>query len=144
MYRPLGVCDASFELLRQTSGSSLTVVRSCFYPKERFTLEPTNMIQFSKYWDKYSILTCKLSSRILLSWTEKQPRCGLARKTWKISRRFGNCTDASPIRRLFGLLSEWWHEANNPNGNHPTQAPNKERRFHPHGWKPGAFSGGVR
>ncbi len=27
------------EILRRTSESSLTIVRSCFYPKERFTLE---------------------------------------------------------------------------------------------------------
>ena len=42
------VCMAlSCEMLRRPSGSSLTVVRSCFYPKERLTLEPTNMIELS-------------------------------------------------------------------------------------------------
>ena len=38
--RPSGVHAPSREVLRCAPGSSLTAIRSCFYPKERFTLEP--------------------------------------------------------------------------------------------------------
>jgi hypothetical protein len=53
-HRPLGMYALSYEMLRCFKGSSLTVVRSCFYPKERFTLEPANMIELSNVLEIYS------------------------------------------------------------------------------------------
>ena len=46
-HRPRGRSARSEELLRCKLWSSLTGSRSCFYPKERFTLEPANTIRLS-------------------------------------------------------------------------------------------------
>ena len=52
--RPLGVYSAPFGILRPSLLIVLWLLRSCFYLKERCTLEPRNMLQLSKYY--YSIL----------------------------------------------------------------------------------------
>ena len=71
--------------------------------------------------------------RTNISLTEKQ-----LERLAKI-RQQGNRPRAELIRRALDAYLAWDDPAY-----HPTQAPNKQRRFHPHGSKPGAFSGGVR
>ncbi len=47
--REVGVTPLFPEILRPSLSLVLWLIRSCFYLKERFTLEPANMIQLSKY-----------------------------------------------------------------------------------------------
>ena len=48
--RPLGVYGAPFGIIRPSLLFVLWWLRSCFYLQERFTVEPANMIQLSKYY----------------------------------------------------------------------------------------------
>ncbi len=65
--------DVSFVLwfsCRWASWRTTTLIhntRSCFYLSERFSLEPANMIQLSKYCAEYIILTCTCQGSILES-----------------------------------------------------------------------------
>ena len=59
-YRPRGGCACSCELLRFTLWSSLTSSRSCFYPTERFTLEPAETrFDCQMCWNKCTIRSGK-------------------------------------------------------------------------------------
>ncbi len=48
--RSLDGYDAPFEIIRPSLLLVLWLIRSCFYLSERFSLEPANMIQLSKYY----------------------------------------------------------------------------------------------
>ena len=52
--RSLDGYSAPFGIIRPSLSFVLWLIRSCFYLQERFTVEPANMIQLSKYY--YSIL----------------------------------------------------------------------------------------
>ena len=117
------------EILRPSLLLVLWLIRSCFYLKERFTLEPANIIQFSKYCQEYSTLTHTCQDDILLTWTRNQntQRCGSPRKICKRLRVFGNCTGVSLMRRQFAWPYKLWQGRSRP----PSQAPNKEEPFIP-------------
>jgi len=48
--RSLDGYSAPFGIIRPSLLLVLWLIRSCFYLKERFTLEPANMIKLSKYY----------------------------------------------------------------------------------------------
>jgi len=48
--REVGMTPLFPEILRPSLSLVLWLLRSCFYLKERFTLEPANMIRLSKYY----------------------------------------------------------------------------------------------
>src|SRR5712692_301251 len=126
--RPLGVYGALLRDATPLQSSVLWLTRSCFYPKERFTLEPANMIQLSKYCREYSTLTHTCQMGILRAWTRNQntPRCGLPRKIGKRLHVFGSCMDVSLIRQLFDWLCRLWQGKSSP----PTHHAPKGRAIH--------------
>lgn len=58
--REVGMTPLLPEIIRLSLLIVLWLLRSCFYLKERFTLEPTNTIQLSKYY--LSILFIRIKS----------------------------------------------------------------------------------
>jgi hypothetical protein len=135
--RPFGVYGALLRDATPLQSSVLWLTRSCFYPKERFTLEPANMIQLSKSCREYSTLTHTCQTGILLAWKRNQntPPCGLLRKICKRLLVFGNCMGVSQIWRRFAWLSLLWLGKSRP----PTHHAPKGRAIHPPLRKTGAF-----
>ena len=105
--REVGIAPLFPEMIRPSLLLVLWLIRSCFYLKERFTLEPANIIQLSKYCREYSTLTHTCQTDILLTWKRNQntPQCGSLRKICKRLLVFGNCMGVSQIWRRFGWLS---------------------------------------
>src|SRR5713226_9576167 len=66
--RQVGIAPLFPEILRPSLLVVLWLIRSCFYLKERFTLEPANMIQLSKYWYKCTIEVHQCQANGLVKW----------------------------------------------------------------------------
>ena len=62
-----GVCEDTGVSNELDVSFVLWFTRPCFYLSERFSLEPANMIQLSKYCVEYIILTCTCQGSILES-----------------------------------------------------------------------------
>ena len=56
---PLGENSAPFGMIRPSFLVVLWLIRSCFYLQERFTVEPANMIQLSKYYRAFLFVVRK-------------------------------------------------------------------------------------
>ena len=135
--REVSIAPLFPEIIRPSLLVVLWLIRSCFYLKERFTLEPANMIQLSKYCIEYSTLTHTCQMGILLAWKRNQntQQCGLPRKICKRLLVFGNCMGVSQIWRRFAWLSLLWLGKSRP----PTHHTPKGRAIHPPLRKTGAF-----
>ena len=127
--RPLGVYGALLRDATPLQSSVLWLTRSCFYPKERFTLEPANMIQLSKYCREYRTLTDTCQGNILKAWkrNRKTPRCGSPRKICKRLHVFESCMGVSQMWRQFAWLYKLWQGKSRP----PTHHAPKGRAIHP-------------
>src|SRR5579864_493375 len=66
--------SAPFRIIRPSLLLVLWLIRSCFYLKERFTLEPANMIQLSKDWNKCT--TVEHAPISTCSFGGENPACG--------------------------------------------------------------------